>query len=129
MARLHMFLVIFSPCLARALAPRAYSGTGTDPCSQGLATMYPFGASTSDAIGSTGDDDNAVTLSWAGAPFKFFGRNYNVLYFSTNAWLCFTADDGAYTGTLFPTYAYPVCGVERVHMVGHAPCVTPCCRG
>lgn len=97
-----------------------YSGTGLDPCSRGLTTMYPFGARTADLLGAVGDDENSITLSWTGAPFKFVGVNYNVMYFSTNAWLSFMTDDVGISGVLFPTY-YNAVG-------GNVTCVLSCSR-
>jgi hypothetical protein len=92
----------------RRLSCALYSGLGSDPCCQGLTTLYAFGLSASDSVGATGDDSNAVTLSWAGIPFKFFGVNYNAMYFSTNGWLCFTTSDTSFSSIVFPTYVNPV---------------------
>ena len=112
MTRLHLVLALITPTLFEAqLTPNSYSGTGTDPCSRGLVYMYPFGAATSDSLGNTGDDNNCIAMSWGGTPFKFYGVNYNLMYFSTNSWLCFTTNDASLSGILFPSYTNPVCRI------------------
>ena len=104
----YTFRVDGASAVLAPLLPSLYSGSGTDTCSHGLTTMYPFGVATADSVGTGGDAVNAVTLSWSGTPFKFYGTSYYQMYFSTNGWLCFTTNDNTPTGRVFPSYSNPV---------------------
>jgi hypothetical protein len=82
------------------LAPALYSGGPADPCARSLAHLYPFGASSSDAVGPAQDDDVAV-ISWSGVPFYLYGTPVTSLFPSTNG-LIGTRSNSAETFTPFP---------------------------
>jgi hypothetical protein len=85
------------------LAPAQYSGSGSarDPCSRGLAALYPFGAAGGDSVLTRADDGSSpLALS---TPLKVFGVSYSTIYPSTNGAIFLGAGAPSYQSPGFPT--------------------------
>jgi hypothetical protein len=104
-----LLLYSLDPAAAAALPCSLYSGTGFDPCCNGLANLYEFGPTVSDDLGAYGDNNVSFNVSWLNTTtFNFFGVAYATIFVNTNGWLTFSVADTERNSVLFPSYANAV---------------------